>query len=220
MLTVAIVLKLQNGETSKVLQKMMKFLELQKYYGCTKEYLLGLEETISADNASINNVTGLLDEAINGLKTLKQQIEEYSHCKKCETPDNCNNCKYDMLKSIDLMYEGGFSYTDVISHIIGDVNLWEIILYEAERVMAWHISDDYRYRFEEILNEYGDGSGNKLPSKIEIKEISKINISNAISKSFNEYISKKLKELKVDELTISEHEMKFVTKFRNNKKSF
>jgi len=41
-----------------------------------------------------------------------------------------------MLQSMYAIYENGFTYTDVISHIIGDVKLWESILYETERVMA------------------------------------------------------------------------------------
>jgi len=66
------------------------------------------------------------------------------------------------------------------------------------------------------LNE--DSSNTKFPSQIEIKEISNMIISKAISKSFNEYVSKKLKELNVDELTTSEHEMKSFQELKKNNK--
>lgn len=177
--------------------------KIAEVLGCSEAYLLGLDETISADNATINKVTGLLDGAIEGLKKLKQQIEEYA------------NCNDPMLQSMYAIYENGFSYTDVISHIIGDVKLWETILYETERVITWHSSDDYRIRFEQLLNE--DGSNTKFPSQIEIKEISNQIISKAISKSFNTYISDKLKELNIDELTASEHEQKLITNISKKK---
>ena len=175
---------------------------IAKVLGCSEAYLLGIDETISADNATINKVTGLLDEAIDGLKKLKNEIEGYA------------NCNDPMLQSMYAIYENGFNYTDVVSHIIGDVKLWEAILYETERVMAWHTSENYRFRFEELLNE--DSSNTRFPSQIEIKEISNMIISKAFSKSFNEYVSKKLKELNVDELTASEHEMKLFQELKKN----
>lgn len=184
-------------------QKKLKFLKSQKFYGCTEAYLLGLEETISADNATINKATGLLDEGIEGLKKLKKQLEEYA------------NCDDPMLQSMSTLYEHGFNYTDVVSYIIGDVTLWETILYETERIMSWHTSENYRNRFELLLNE--EESGCKYPAQVEVKDISNQIISKAISKSFNEYISKKLKELKIEELTAEEHELK---SFENLKNSF
>lgn len=190
--------------------------ELAKILNCTENYLLGIDETISADNATINKITGLLDEAIEGLNKLKNQIEDYAHCRNCKTPDNCDNCEYDRLRALYTIYENGFNYTDVISYIIGDINLWETILYEAEKTMTWHLSENYRYRFEDLLNE--DGNGNRLPAEIEQKEISNLIISKAISESFNNYISKKLKELNVEELTATEHEIKSLQELKKNNK--
>jgi len=48
--------------------------KIAKVLNCSESYLLGLEENISANNATINKVTGLLDEAIEGLKKLKNEI--------------------------------------------------------------------------------------------------------------------------------------------------
>lgn len=104
---------------------------------------------------------------------------------------------------------------DIVSYIIGDTNLWRTVLYEAERVMSWHINENYRNRFELLLNE--EESGYKYPAQVEVKDISSQVISKAITKTFNEYISNKLKKLKVEELTADEHEMKMLSIINQNK---
>jgi len=104
---------------------------------------------------------------------------------------------------------------DIISNIIADTELWRIILYEAERVVNWYKDDYYRSSFELLLNE--EESGYKYPVQIEIKDISNQIISKAISKSFNKYISKKLKEIKIEELTADEYNMKTLKKLKNKK---
>ena len=167
-------------------------------------YFRGDFETKNIGNYEIFKQLGILDEGIEGLKNLKKQLEVYA------------NCNDPMLQSMSATYENGFNYTDVVSHIIGDVNLWQTILYETERVMNWHLSENYRNRFELLLNE--EESGCKYPAQIEVKDISNQIISKAISKSFNEYISDKLKKLNIEELTADEHTIKLFMNLKNNKK--
>lgn len=166
-------------------------------------YFRGDFESKNIENYEIFKSLGILDEAIDGLKKLKKQQEEYLKCDD------------DRLKSLYGIYQHGFSYMDIVSYIIADTELWETILYEAENVMAWHTSDNYRCRFEELLNE--DGEGNKLPNQIEPKDISNQIIAKAISKSFNSYISTKLNELHIKELTAEEHEGEKYKQLKNKK---
>lgn len=179
------------------------YLYLLKNYGVPKAYLLGGIDTKYIENKDIHDRIAILDNAIYGLEKLKKQQEEYLKCDD------------DKLKSLYGIYQHGFSYMDIVSYIIADTELWETILYEAENVMAWHTSDNYRCRFEELLNE--DGEGNKLPNQIEPKDISNQIIAKAISKSFNSYISTKLNELHIKELTAEEHEGEKYKQLKNKK---
>lgn len=165
-----------------------------KLYGVSEAYLLGGIDTKYIGNKDICNRIAILDNAIHGLESLKKQQEEYLKCDD------------DRLKSMFSIYQNGFLYMDIVSYIIADTELWETILYETEKVMAWHKSDDYRYRFEQLLNE--DGECNRLPlaNQIELKEISSQIIAKAISKTFNNYISSKLKELHIKELSGEKHD--------------
>lgn len=180
-----------------------RFLKSQKYYGVSEAYLLGGIDTKYIENIDICNRIAILDNAIHGLEKLKKQQEEYLKCDD------------DRLKSLYGIYQHGFSYMDIVSYIIADTELWETILYEAESVMAWHTSDNYRYKFEELLNE--DGEGNRLPNQIEPKDISNQIIAKAISKSFNSYISTKLNELNIKELSAEEHESEKYKQLKNKK---
>lgn len=177
---------------------------IAKVLECTQAYLLGAEDTVIAENQAIHDRIGILDEAIKGLEELKKEQEGYL------------NCDDEMLKSTYLIYEQGFNYMDIVSHIIGNTDLWRTILYEAERVMSWHLNDNYRNRFELLLNE--EGSGYKYPAQVEAKDISSQVIAKAVTKTFNEYISNKLKELKIKELTADEHELKMLPIMKQDNK--
>ena len=71
--------------------------------------------------------------------------------------------------------------------------------------------------FETLLNEDGEGSRLPLPNLIEPKDISNQIISRAVSKTFNNYISTKLNELHIKELSAEEHERLDFENFKKHK---
>lgn len=109
--------------------------------------------------------------------------------------------------------KNGYSYMDVVSYIISDEKLWLTILYEAERVMTFYSSDRYREKFN---IDWNDDYWIPSPNIIEIERISNSIIFEAISKSFNNYITNKLKEKGIEKLSYSDFQEKLLKKQMEN----
>lgn len=140
---------------------------------------------------------GINNESIKTLKEVKSEQDFFK---------TNNSAK---LQNEYLIYENGYTYSDVIDYIISDKEFLNTILYEAERVMTFYSSDIYREKFDIAWN---DNNFVPTPNIVEIERISNSIIYEAISKSFNNYITSKLKEKGIEKLSYSDFQEKLLKK--------
>ena len=80
-------------------------------------------------------------------------------------------------------------FADIVSSIIGDINLWHTLINGASSLICYKTNSNYKESFEEFFN---DINCVPAPTRIEYNEIIEKTISKALIKSFNNYIEEKL----------------------------
>lgn len=164
------------------------YKKLANTLNTTPAYLRGESDNKISGNEDIGYILAIKDNAINGLKDLKNI---------CENPVDSFEVKH-----IDT------EYADIVSYMISNVDLWLTLINEASRLVALYTNETTQMDFNLCLNENDSVSA---PTLIDYEDISKIAISKCITKIFNEYIEKKLKE---QNLTKIDYEMEFFKKHK------
>lgn len=166
--------------------------EIAKKFNVHYLYLLGEIDTKNVYNSTINEITGLQDEAINNISV-------------------CYNTNIYGKELHDSIYKDfGFRYIDIVDFVASDLQFFDIFFLEAVRVMTYHTGENFKDDFNKLFNtieleptpeeleidkniNFGASDYN-TPYKVSIETCSKAILCEKIKRMFDEFIDKKLKE--------------------------
>ena len=160
------------------LPKIDEIIKIADYFDVSVDYICGISDIRNFD---INEMSNVLESSEYFIKFLKD-----------DTPSAIRNFMGEQFTAEYLEEK----YFDLKDEVFGDVLLLPTLKAECDRIISYYTSPYYYSKYEDCINETDiKGQTQEQPIRYDIEKLAHQNISEALSKVFDEYVDIQLTKI-------------------------